>query len=135
MLGYDDVMKLDFGTQIKGRIIDSAFTVNFNPKYDNLTAAVKAATETGERVNGPSVLCSPWVVWLPSHGTGMYQVCRMSCFEILACCYVQGSGSRALMCGCVISAQPYRRPWSLTSWSLMGTHTRCAFTSCGRGGV
>ena len=51
MLGYDDVMKLDFGTQIKGRIIDSAFTVNFNPKYDNLTAAVKAATETGDQVD------------------------------------------------------------------------------------
>ena len=32
MLGYDDVMKIDFGTQIKGRIIDSAFTVNFQPK-------------------------------------------------------------------------------------------------------
>ena len=52
VLGYDDVMKLDFGTQIKGRIIDSAFTVNFNPKYDNLTAAVKAATETGGQVDG-----------------------------------------------------------------------------------
>jgi methionyl aminopeptidase len=58
VLGYDDVMKLDFGTQIKGRIIDSAFTVNFNPKYDNLTAAVKAATETGIRESGVDVrLC------------------------------------------------------------------------------
>ena len=27
VLQYGDVMKLDFGTQIKGRIIDSAFTV------------------------------------------------------------------------------------------------------------
>jgi Metallopeptidase family M24 len=57
VLGYNDVMKLDFGTQIKGRIIDSAFTVNFNPKFDNLTAAVKAATETGERAN-PCAACS-----------------------------------------------------------------------------
>lgn len=54
VLGYDDVMKLDFGTQIKGRIIDSAFTVNFNPKYDNLVAAVQAATETGKPAAGPS---------------------------------------------------------------------------------
>lgn len=29
---YDDVMKVDFGTQIGGRIIDSAFTVHFNPR-------------------------------------------------------------------------------------------------------
>ena len=28
VLGYDDVMKLDFGTQIGGRIVDSAFTVS-----------------------------------------------------------------------------------------------------------
>ena len=33
-----------------GRIIDSAFTVSFNPKYDNLLAAVKDATNTGIRV-------------------------------------------------------------------------------------
>lgn len=63
MLVYDDVMKLDFGTQIKGRIIDSAFTVNFNPKHDNLVAAVRAATETGvQSVNQrgflPSSHCS-----------------------------------------------------------------------------
>lgn len=32
VLGPDDVMKLDFGTQIGGRIVDSAFTVHFNPK-------------------------------------------------------------------------------------------------------
>ena len=34
-----------------GRIIDSAFTVSFNPRYDNLLAAVKDATNTGIRVN------------------------------------------------------------------------------------
>ena len=47
VLGYDDVMKLDFGTQINGRIIDCAFTVAFNPQFDPLLEAVKAATETG----------------------------------------------------------------------------------------
>lgn len=35
---------------ILGRIIDCAFTVAFNPKYDNLLAAVKDATNTGIRV-------------------------------------------------------------------------------------
>ena len=33
-----------------GRIIDCAFTVSFNPRYDNLLAAVKDATNTGIRV-------------------------------------------------------------------------------------
>lgn len=47
VLGYDDVMKVDFGTQINGRIIDCAFTVAFNPQYDNLLKAVQEATETG----------------------------------------------------------------------------------------
>lgn len=37
----------DFGTQINGRIIDSAFTVAFNPKYDPLLKAVQEATNTG----------------------------------------------------------------------------------------
>lgn len=30
MLKYDDVCKVDFGTHIHGRIIDTAFTVAFN---------------------------------------------------------------------------------------------------------
>jgi hypothetical protein len=34
--------------QIGGRIIDSAFTVSFNPRYDPLLAAVKDATNTGQ---------------------------------------------------------------------------------------
>lgn len=41
-------MNADFGTQINGHIIDSAFTVAFNPKYDPLLEAVKAATNTGK---------------------------------------------------------------------------------------
>ena len=52
VLQYDDVMKLDFGTQINGRIIDSAFTVHFNPRYDPLVAAVREATNTGNYLHG-----------------------------------------------------------------------------------
>ena len=48
VLQHDDVMKLDFGTQINGRIIDSAFTVHFNPRYDPLVAAVREATSAGK---------------------------------------------------------------------------------------
>jgi len=58
VLGEDDVMKVDFGTQVNGRIIDCAWTVSFNPKYDNLLAAVKDATNTGIKVAGIDVrLC------------------------------------------------------------------------------
>jgi methionyl aminopeptidase len=68
VLGYDDVMKLDFGTHVNGnitecltihcnvgRIVDSAFTIAFNPKYDNLLKAVKEATYTGVRVS--AIIC------------------------------------------------------------------------------
>ena len=58
VLTYDDVMKVDFGTQIDGRIIDCAWTVSFNPKYDNLLEAVKMATDAGIRAAGIDVrLC------------------------------------------------------------------------------
>ncbi|XP_053672538.1 uncharacterized protein LOC128722879 [Anopheles nili] len=58
VLLYDDVTKIDFGTHIKGRIIDCAFTLSFNPKYDKLLQAVKEATETGIREAGIDVrLC------------------------------------------------------------------------------
>lgn len=50
ILQYDDVLKIDFGVHVNGRIVDSAFTVAANPVYDNLLAAVKAATNAGIRV-------------------------------------------------------------------------------------
>jgi methionyl aminopeptidase len=51
-LRTDDVLKVDFGVHINGRIVDSAWTMTFNPVYDNLLAAVKDATNTGVRVSG-----------------------------------------------------------------------------------
>jgi methionyl aminopeptidase len=58
VLQYDDVMKVDFGTQIDGRIIDCAWTVSFNPRYDPLLEAVKEATNAGIRAAGIDVrLC------------------------------------------------------------------------------
>ena len=52
VLGYDDVMKIDFGTHVRGIMTDCAFTVAFNPEYDELLKAAKEATETGIRVSG-----------------------------------------------------------------------------------
>ena len=51
-------MKIDFGTQINGSIIDCAFTVAFNPQFDGLLEAVKAATNEGIKQAGIDVrLC------------------------------------------------------------------------------
>ena len=47
VLEHDDVVKMDFGTHIKGRIIDCAWTLTFNDKYDPLVKGVQEATETG----------------------------------------------------------------------------------------
>jgi methionyl aminopeptidase len=52
VLSEDDVMKVDFGVQIDGRIIDSAWTVSFNHRYDPLLQAVREATDTGIRTSG-----------------------------------------------------------------------------------
>ena len=41
VLGADDVVKMDFGTHINGRIIDCAWTMTFNEKFDPLVNAVK----------------------------------------------------------------------------------------------
>ena len=51
ILQHDDVLKVDFGVHVNGRIVDSAFTVAFNPAYENLLTAVKAATNTGLAVS------------------------------------------------------------------------------------
>ena len=58
VLQKGDVMKLDFGTHVNGYIVDSAFTVAFDPKYDNLLAAVKEATNTGIKEAGIDVRVS-----------------------------------------------------------------------------
>lgn len=58
VLKYDDVMKIDFGTQVNGQIIDCAFTVAFNPMFDPLLNAVKEATNEGIKTAGIDVrLC------------------------------------------------------------------------------
>lgn len=47
VLEYDSVCKIDFGTHVGGRIIDCAWTVHFNPQFDNLAEAAREATNTG----------------------------------------------------------------------------------------
>lgn len=44
---------MDFGTHFDGYLIDSAFTIAFNPKYENLLKASQEGTETGLKHSGP----------------------------------------------------------------------------------
>ncbi|KAI8912694.1 methionine aminopeptidase 2 [Gorgonomyces haynaldii] len=55
VLQYGDVLKVDFGTHYNGRIIDSAFTMAFDPKFDPLLEAVKEATNAGIKAAGIDV--------------------------------------------------------------------------------
>jgi methionyl aminopeptidase len=56
ILQYDDVLKIDFGVHVNGRIVDSAFTVAANPVYDPLLDAVRAATNIGLKVTSPLLI-------------------------------------------------------------------------------
>ena len=55
VLKYDDICKIDFGVHVNGHIIDSAFTLAFNPKFDAFKAACKAATDAGVKAAGIDV--------------------------------------------------------------------------------
>ncbi|KAJ5988818.1 hypothetical protein N7481_004028 [Penicillium waksmanii] len=57
-LKSSDVMKVDFGVHINGWIVDSAFTMSFDPTYDNLLTAVKESTNTGIKASGIDVRIS-----------------------------------------------------------------------------
>lgn len=50
VLKQGDVLKVDFGVHVKGRIVDSAFTLTWDHTYDKLLEAVQAATNAGVRV-------------------------------------------------------------------------------------
>ncbi|OBR07318.1 Methionine aminopeptidase 2 [Colletotrichum higginsianum IMI 349063] len=55
VLQYGDVMKVDYGVQVNGWIVDSAFTMSFDPTYDNLLAAARDATNSGIKAAGIDV--------------------------------------------------------------------------------
>ncbi|KAF9787077.1 methionine aminopeptidase 2-like protein [Thelephora terrestris] len=58
VLKQEDVLKVDFGVHVKGRIVDSAFTLTWDHTYDKLLEGVQAATNTGVREAGIDVrLC------------------------------------------------------------------------------
>lgn len=44
--------KIDFGTHVNGHLIDSAFTVAFDPQYENLLKASQESTNAGLKLAG-----------------------------------------------------------------------------------
>ncbi|KAI9226910.1 MAG: peptidase M24, structural domain-containing protein [Piptocephalis tieghemiana] len=58
VLKETDICKIDFGTHVDGQIVDSAFTLSFDPAHDELLKAVKDATNTGLREAGIDVRLS-----------------------------------------------------------------------------
>ncbi|KAH8286666.1 hypothetical protein KR018_009050 [Drosophila ironensis] len=58
ILGANDVCKIDFGTHVQGRIVDCAFTLAFDEKYNPLLEAAREATNTGIRAAGIDVRLS-----------------------------------------------------------------------------
>lgn len=53
-----DILKIDFGVHVQGNILDSAFSVSFDPMHDELMRTVQEATETGIRNAGPDAWIS-----------------------------------------------------------------------------
>ena len=47
VLSAEDICKLDFGVHVGGRIVDSAFTIAFDPIFDPLIQATQEATNAG----------------------------------------------------------------------------------------
>ncbi|EZG43347.1 methionine aminopeptidase [Gregarina niphandrodes] len=55
VLGQGDIMKVDFGVHVGGRLVDSAWTVAFDSKFDPLIQATQDATNTGLKHAGIDV--------------------------------------------------------------------------------
>lgn len=57
VLAKDDIMKVDIGVHVNGRICDSAFTMSFSDdgRHDVIMTAVKEATNTGVKESGIDV--------------------------------------------------------------------------------
>jgi methionyl aminopeptidase len=52
VLTANDICKLDFGVHVNGRIVDSAFTIAFDPIFDPLIQATQEGTNAGIKAAG-----------------------------------------------------------------------------------
>jgi methionyl aminopeptidase len=51
-----DILKIDYGVHVKGTIIDSAFTIHFDPKYDEFINISKDITNFAVKQCGPDAV-------------------------------------------------------------------------------
>jgi methionyl aminopeptidase len=56
MVSNNDVIKIDYGVHYNGMIIDSAFTLHFDSKYDEFIHISKEATQTAIKHSGPDAI-------------------------------------------------------------------------------
>jgi len=56
ILNETDIIKIDYGVHIKGTIIDSAFTINFDNKYDEFIKISRNLTNYAVSLCGPDVI-------------------------------------------------------------------------------
>ncbi|CAL6009345.1 Methionine_aminopeptidase [Hexamita inflata] len=54
----NDLIKVDFGIHCNGYLVDSAFSLNWNPELDPIVQASKEATNEAIKLAGPDVLLS-----------------------------------------------------------------------------
>lgn len=73
VLKKSDNIKIDFGVVVNGWIVDCAFSLYFDEKYDNLHKAVLEATNHGIKTLGNDVIIREW-------GKGIQEV--MESYEI-----------------------------------------------------
>mgnify|MGYP000610348490 CR=1 FL=1 len=56
ILKKDDICKIDFGIHFDGHLVDSAFTITFDEKYDKLIECAKEATNKGVSLIAPDMI-------------------------------------------------------------------------------
>ncbi|CAL6009343.1 Methionine_aminopeptidase [Hexamita inflata] len=54
----NDIIKVDFGIHCNGYLVDSAFSMHWNPELDQIVQASREATDEAMKVAGPDVLLS-----------------------------------------------------------------------------
>jgi len=55
-LTKNDILKIDYGINFEGVIIDAAQTISFNEKYDNLLEASRSARDLAIKLSGPDAI-------------------------------------------------------------------------------
>ena len=55
-LTRNDVLKVDYGINLEGVIIDAAQTISYNEKYDNLLEASRSARDLAIKLSGPDAM-------------------------------------------------------------------------------